>query len=430
MIDLTRLKIKSGDVVECIPTVASEHGPGYATGRIFTVDHFVISGMKQLLYDSEGQYVFSDEVVIYDKKEEETIDDKNKASLIRILEVVFPDNWCLESVDGINRVIVRFPEFVIRNSRNETHTIRGLYVKVSFDSHWCISSSSISGMRAVLLERERSSSYRHSHLPTASDFTGYSTFCTGGDMIAELGMMLRNKNVFENEDMYENYFETLNTYVRWESLEGGPYKRLSSIAMSIGDDFNYGEPPYANARSKTFNYLAKVIKEQNLELPITLNIKEDRSLESVINVVNIDRVILSNILKDAILRRIETSDDKEVKDILCLSTGGSKYRLRTIGITRFVEIAREAPVTETVELTEIRRSQSPYKFKGEPIQYVLLRERGQERFTKSNIEVSESVLDGFIKDLIKNFYGKFYEKGYDAFISRELEHESCIESIC
>ena len=269
MIDITRLTIKAGDTVQCKPLHADllTHSPGYAENRIFVVDHFVINGKNQLLYDSSGQYVYSTEVIIYDKKVEVPLTpaEKNKLSLERILEVVFPGEWW---INGAREIIVHFKEIDIKNSRDEHHTIRDLYASIPINDQYTINSSNISGMRATLTESELSRGYRHSHLGSSTYFTGYSSFCTGGDMIAELGTLLRYKNVYQNEDMYENYFETLKTYVAWESIEGGPYMSIRNITTDVGPNFQQSNSSLTISLAKV---ITSYLNKYGIEISITFN---------------------------------------------------------------------------------------------------------------------------------------------------------------
>lgn len=149
--------------------------------------------------------------------------NKEKVKIIEeALRDVYENNWDINVSDKIN-IIILYPEFEIRNSKGHTHIIKDLYIKLTFDID--LKLISIKGVRGVLTYEEYKSNYSHSHL-SGSGISEFSSFCLGESPVAitkvELG---REFNI----DKFYLFLHLLNSYVRWESLEGGPYSKIAYI---------------------------------------------------------------------------------------------------------------------------------------------------------------------------------------------------------
>lgn len=155
-------------------------------------------------------------------------------------------------------IIIKFPEIVIKNSSDKSHTIRDLYVKFQYkqvaqniiinsaetplsylDDHPEIMlhdgfyqpfknftiGSQIHGLRETLTEKEYRSNYHHSHLSSSPDMR-WTQFCLGSGEIGQTLLLLESGFTI---DLFQMALYQLEAYVAWESIEGRPYNYIRSI---------------------------------------------------------------------------------------------------------------------------------------------------------------------------------------------------------
>lgn len=167
--------------------------------------------------------------------------------LMDTLQSVYPDLWDIQfdwetrenPVRGIYadrfNIIIRFPEFIIKNSRNLQTKIQDLFVqvpvvilvdKIEFDR--------IKGGRTTFTNAENGR-YIHSHIHETIP-CAYYNFCTGSGEINNLQAMLNGMtNLDFDLDLLSLFLMHLNTFVSWESLEGTPYKYISALLESTDE---------------------------------------------------------------------------------------------------------------------------------------------------------------------------------------------------
>lgn len=128
-------------------------------------------------------------------------------------------------------IIVHFPTIEITNELKNKHIIKDLYVNtvlsITKDStHGYIR---VMGIRRAFSLKEYESQYSHSHLPKWHNMYGYMwhDFCTGASQFTGVKM---NLSTSLEEDDWRIYFYSLQKYLSWESIEGGPYTQINSIA--------------------------------------------------------------------------------------------------------------------------------------------------------------------------------------------------------
>lgn len=172
--------------------------------------------------------------------------------LVPLLFTIYGENWDFRFEEirpyeskpyFILHLIIRYPEIEVLNSRGNSHTIRELYVTfgIRSDAIGLVILDSINGGRMRLKEDEWSSGYMHSHL-TSQHLRNFravgvtSGFCLGRSELGDLKMMISNAT-FDKGTM-ELFFNTLEGYVRWESLEGVPYTHMSRIVSSANVHIN------------------------------------------------------------------------------------------------------------------------------------------------------------------------------------------------
>jgi len=132
-------------------------------------------------------------------------------------------------------LVVYFPEITITNSEGTLHDIKDLYVRfnINIDVHRsAYSCIDLFGRRATISDYEFRSDYGHSHF-SGRGLSSYSRFCLGS---SEYAMIINSMKFSLKEEDWFLLFFSLENYVSWESLEGGPYRRIREI--SLGRNFN------------------------------------------------------------------------------------------------------------------------------------------------------------------------------------------------
>lgn len=193
---------------------------------------------------------------------------------------------CLEDATNTPGLVllVYYPEVTITNSAGRTHPIKELYVKVALSEVGTLDSK-FTIHRTCLSEDEIRSKYIHSHvLPKSyyhidgTNYHGCETVCLGsGELESTLSLLYDNFD----RDYFELFFHQLDTFVAWESLEGGPFVFMSSmysdsyttISRNIPIEKHEQSITIADARKTgLFPIYAGIIKEAiknpNLELGV------------------------------------------------------------------------------------------------------------------------------------------------------------------
>lgn len=175
----------------------------------------------------------------------------NRVSVVFEKSCINPD----ESVDSHwnKSILILFDDFTIVNSNNFTHNIKDLYVEFQFYSKNMNAArlrNPLSGFRTTLTIREGYTGYAHSHLnvPSIKNIDQFKyeiqnnrqrEFCLGdSNDFSDLVRDFYDKKSLKYQDIYK-MIEYLDQYVRWESVEGGPYRRMSyTKSYSFDEDSN------------------------------------------------------------------------------------------------------------------------------------------------------------------------------------------------
>lgn len=203
------------------------------------------------------------------------LQDQDKEILKQVeesLQAIFPNNWELiknKSLTEAYVLTIKFPVFEIVNGNGTKHLIRDLYIKWAFKKGFVISKP-LSGVRGLVDYVEYKSSYAHSHLPGVSysniDSLIFNTFCLGsGDFATANSEWTCDDHQFTQE-AFELLLYQLDAYVKWESLQGGPYIRMENIAIG-------GRSRYLDRfeTEKSFNTAVKKLTSFPLKFDNTKN---------------------------------------------------------------------------------------------------------------------------------------------------------------
>lgn len=136
------------------------------------------------------------------------------------LQEISEDDW-KEGSDS-SYILIWFPEVEITNSREEKHTIRDLYVRLRINGEAHLGAFEMTV--ATFTNAQWMSDYAHSHLP---GITGFTTPCLGSGPITSTITILRSEDF--DETSWEILCSQIEDFVKWESVEGGPYRYMKDI---------------------------------------------------------------------------------------------------------------------------------------------------------------------------------------------------------
>lgn len=217
------------------------------------------------------------------------------------LDLVFGnDCWDIAGIANHKTCYVHFPEIEIENSEEEIHNIKDLYVKFSFqvmDGKVEGFSNSLEGLRATVTAEEFYKGYRHSHLYVsdgASDNeelvdmdedqlfeafeTYFQSFCLGSHTMEKV---LNTLTLDFTKEGFAIFLNQLDSFVRWESKEGGPYIRMKKIPKIAGKYVRLSDPidtihPTQALLDSIFNHLTlEDLKELDINVYDDLVVVED-----------------------------------------------------------------------------------------------------------------------------------------------------------
>jgi len=145
----------------------------------------------------------------------------------RIAEECYEGNWDFhERADEYHyhMLYILFPEFTISNTAGQEHLIRELYLRLSFNNTGSL--TDISAIRGTVTQAEIQSNYPHSHIGSSAVNGGWGGFCWGaGPIRQQIGELQRRFDPL----MFEAFILAMDTYLQWESLEGGPYQYMADV---------------------------------------------------------------------------------------------------------------------------------------------------------------------------------------------------------
>lgn len=122
-------------------------------------------------------------------------------------------------------IIIRFPKVTVSNENGDSVDIYDLFVKVPIDRKGALKET-FSMVRSTYTYAQYISNYAHSHL--AGIINNFRQPCCGSGPIVRTMSTLK-KTKF-NLQLWGLFIFELQKYVTVESLEGGPYNRITNIS--------------------------------------------------------------------------------------------------------------------------------------------------------------------------------------------------------
>lgn len=131
------------------------------------------------------------------------------------------------AVDGVNKILIHWPEVEVRNEHDDTVIVEELYARVLVNYEGKITGT-FGLNRTKYAISHLMADYMHSHIPgvNTDNLSSFLTPCLGRGPINETIMSL----VREKDLMFWQLFcRELDVYVTVESIAGVPYRRMKSI---------------------------------------------------------------------------------------------------------------------------------------------------------------------------------------------------------
>lgn len=133
-------------------------------------------------------------------------------------------------------IIIYRPEVVIQNEREETHTIKDLYIKLAFNN-LMLSIEGVRMNRSTYSYIEACRGYIHSHCHCNPDLSGtFRTCCLGKTALSTVISTM--KSMWE-PGFTETLPVLLDQYIHVESVSGGPYQYMADLNIKKSDRLIY-----------------------------------------------------------------------------------------------------------------------------------------------------------------------------------------------
>lgn len=257
--------------------------------------------LEEQLKKQEEELKKQEEELAKKREEEKRRAEAKQGYLTKLKEMAeffHPDCWSLDEVSPSldyapsamykYRLTIKFPEFIITNSRKNSHLIKDMYLALHFSEDFVIYPGLV-GRRGTLTLEEWQSGYGHSHMGTGN--YAWSSMCLG-DSNTPLNEALSEASVTRkwNEDGVRKVLALLHGYINWESLEGNPYIKMSSVsikntALPIASDITI--------KNAYHNFILK-LKEEDTRKQIGLKLSSINNFNKFIfNREEIEKALLS-----------------------------------------------------------------------------------------------------------------------------------------
>ena len=142
------------------------------------------------------------------------------------------DKYCID---------IRYPKKVVKNQYGEEHTIYDFILTLSlYVNNTVLCFYGLIGNRGALTKAEYDANYLFSH---CSRSHSNATFCFGSGPLYQSVNNIMSVNDFLNptekdKKNFEKFLILFDSYLEWESIEGGPYIKMREIGTSKKTRYN------------------------------------------------------------------------------------------------------------------------------------------------------------------------------------------------
>lgn len=273
-------------------------------------DIYLLENATQNCYELMDEYVpIIGDIVITDFHEEDVF---SVDSILHRRILLFLTNICISAkqmlpngMDDLDllfnhysgrydvNITTRWGDIEITNSNDQKHPILGIYTKasLSISRSGTIVMKSFQILRDTYTSFEKYHGYIHSHVQSNSYVTSFNRVCIGD---SDLRMIFMRKRLsMKNFDVYR-LLMYIDSFIRWESLEGGPYFKITGLYRKISTSIEEDIPS---------EVMIEVVNDMDIEIllhPHELKIPENLIAEAVIKNPNIKKTLpnSSSVKKD------------------------------------------------------------------------------------------------------------------------------------
>jgi len=191
-------------------------------------------------------------------------------------------------------IVLHYPSLTVKNSRGGKLNMTDMYIKIQLSPllNDTYQSQLFTGLRTSYTLAEFTSGYNFSHLSSQASTTSFSHFCLGGTPFSTL---CRTLAIEFNPHMFGLFLAQLESYLSWESLEGGPYKRMEniherghyhSVSISGPDKVKYykdylasGHVPNVELNVNPYYHTLVVVEDDDFRSAVTKVVTNDNHLQ-------------------------------------------------------------------------------------------------------------------------------------------------------
>lgn len=164
-------------------------------------------------------------------------------------------------------IIIYRPEVVIQNEREETHTIKDLYIKLAFNN-LMLSIEGVRMNRSTYSYIEACKGYIHSHCHGNLDLSGMFRICCLGK--TALSTVISTMKSIWEPGFTETLPVLLDQYIHVESVSGGPYQYMADLNIKKSDRLiytQYSDTSNVSVSIPSIKYLVKTfLVSDNIKL--------------------------------------------------------------------------------------------------------------------------------------------------------------------
>lgn len=279
---------------------------------------------------------------------------------------------------------VLYPEFIITNSKGQSHTIRDLIIlhRVAYKNGHVYTKRPEGGRLSKTL-LEIAGNYQQSHLGSRSDwhktpFNSFGSFCVGGD--TDVSRMIAEFEVEIDWDRYELYLFCVDSMITWESLEGVPYIKMENIKNALNNKVTTVNKNYVNR-------VVQYIEKEKLPLDVNFYIADNRYRIKPDERAN-------NFIKEIVMKVCNFSDYKSILVSRVPNTFDQFLQMKAEGVNTSV--------------FEVQAKDQYMIFRGEKRYAKKIKE--DKRLEKPLSIENYNVYPNFLKDVLKQLECRIYEK--------------------
>lgn len=210
MEDVQTMLMEGTSIIEVIETIGNSDS--------------LITGKKK--FKDKGPKIYTQ--LTLEMKEDESLNHLKRVTKIEevyeLAQKIFDDEN-LHIKDS--NLYIKFPKLEMTNSGGEKHTIYDMLIKMAIGAGSGERQvyTSFYGMRATCTSVEVECGYSHSHLE-ASNFGRFTQFCLGS---SDFYILKQNVDIEPSVANWMLLLMSIENYLSWESLEGGPHIKIQNI---------------------------------------------------------------------------------------------------------------------------------------------------------------------------------------------------------